>query len=139
MERANERVIVAGGPALLRDGSVPRAELVAVTGLGEPGTLARLIGVGAIVGAHSIARFGTVGRLFVELVEHVHHELGPTEQSIAADTIRASLFGKHGELAVNLATRAAPVDVGPLATLIWLVDPEELGSVGGEDAADSTE
>jgi hypothetical protein len=74
-----------------------------------------------LLGVDWIPRYGPVGRLFVELWEHAHHATGPDGQGVSADTVRASLFGRVGSRAVNLATRETPPRVGFLATcVLWL-------------------
>jgi hypothetical protein len=138
--------IAAGGAGLLAPtGAVrerlealrDRAELAAVLGLGAEAArgadpdeaqarLTSLAAVGALHGVEAIRRFGTVGRHFVELVEHVHHRAGPTGQSVVADTIRAALFGRHGEAPVSLATRERPPRLGIGATLVFYLDLAEL-------------
>lgn len=142
-------VIVTGGAALL-DPPAPvrerlgglhgRPAVAALCGLGAEqaegeapdvahGRLTELSAVGAILAVEAVPRFETVGRHFVELVEHVHHRAGPAAQSRVADTLRASLFGRHGDHPVSLATVDRTPRVGVLATLVWFVDLREL--IGG--------
>ncbi|HJL14698.1 MAG TPA: hypothetical protein RMH99_03520 [Sandaracinaceae bacterium LLY-WYZ-13_1] len=88
--------------------------------------LTALASVGGLIGVESIARFDTAGRHFVELVEHVHHAAGPMAQSVMADTLRASLFGRHGRAPVSLTTRERPPRLGLGALLVLYVEPDEL-------------
>jgi hypothetical protein len=143
---ADTPALAAGGAALLSPaGDVrarlealrSRAALAAVLGLGAevaqgmapdegPARLTGLAAVGALRGVEAIERFGTVGRHFVELVEHVHHRAGPTAQSVLADTVRAALFGRHGAVPVSLATRQTPPRLGVMSTLVFYLELDEL-------------
>lgn len=109
--------------------ATPSARLVAVIGpKPDDPRLAFLVANGGVLGVETVPRFGSTGRHFVELVEHVHHAAGPSDQSTSADVLRAALFGRLGLIPVNLATRQAPVEVAPWRTLVWFLDPAELGA-----------
>ena len=120
--------IAAGTGALLHRPPPAHCTAVAVIGPApeDEASLSTLVAHGGVLAVELVARFGSVGRHFVEMVEHVHHRVGPTAQSTAADALRAALFGRHGQVPVNLATRESPVSIGPASTLVWWIDPEEL-------------
>ncbi|MFK7990030.1 MAG: hypothetical protein AB8I08_28685 [Sandaracinaceae bacterium] len=122
-----ECVVVAGTAGLL-EMTRPPCDRVAVLGVPESldAQLAAEVGLGSVRAVEVIPRFGPVGRLFIEMVEHVHHRVGPMAQSTAADVLRASLFGRHGRIPVNLATRETPRAVGPAQTLVWWFDPDTM-------------
>lgn len=122
-----EKVVVAGTAGVL-EMARPACDRVAVLGVlpSQEASLAEEVGLGSVRAVEVIPRFGPVGRLFIEMVEHVHHRVGPMAQSTAADVLRASLFGRHGLIPVNLATRETPRAVGPAQTLVWWFDPDAM-------------
>lgn len=131
-----EGAVRAALSALDRRGPDTRA-FAAVAGLGAEAAfgvdpaetdarLSRLVAHGGVLGVEAIGRYGTVGRHFVELVEHVHHLAGPTRQSVTADSLRAALFGRSGSVAVSLATRERPPRLSPTTTLLWFLALDEL-------------
>ena len=142
-----ELTLAVAGASILRPTGAVRAQLEVVRaggraagialGLGAEAALgadpadararlAELGAIGAVLDTQAVLRFSTAGRHFVELVEHVHHRVGPEAQSVIADSLRAALFGRHGSVAVSLATRERPVALDPLTTIAWLLDLEEL-------------
>lgn len=69
-----------------------------------------------------IPRYERVGRALIELVEEVHHAVGPDRQSRVADTLRAALFGRQGRVPVSLATREDPPCLDPLTLMVFFLD-----------------
>jgi len=131
-----ELTIACGGADALD--AETEADLIAVTALGaeaafgvDPGRaearIAEIASMGGLLHVEAIARFEVPGRHFIELVEHVHHRAGPENQSVLADSLRAALFGRVGDVPVSLATRERPPRLSPRTTLIWFLDPAEAG------------
>ena len=73
---------------------------------------------GALREVVAIPRYARVGRALIELIEEVHHAVGPTRQSRVADALRAALFGRAGRVPVSLATRDDPPCLDPLTLLV---------------------
>lgn len=79
---------------------------------------------GELLDVAAIPRFGRVGRALIELIEHVHHAVGPAQQSRVADSLRAALFGRYGRVPVNLECRDDPPALGPWTLLVtWFELP----------------
>lgn len=73
---------------------------------------------GALREVALIPRYERVGRALIELIEEVHHAVGPTQQSRVADALRAALFGRAGRVPVSLATRDEPPCLDPLTLMV---------------------
>ncbi|AKF09025.1 hypothetical protein [Sandaracinus amylolyticus] len=126
--------IVIGGARLLDDARAASAARIALVGLGaeacegiDPARtharLAALLAEGALVDRTPLFPLDALCRTWLELVEDVHHALGPAAQRPIVDAIRAALFGRCGSIAVNLAARERPAQVSlETATIVW-IDP----------------
>ncbi len=139
-------LLVLGGPERLRpdDPLVARAvaadpdATIAIAGLGAEAArgedprdarrrLVALAAHGGLLHAEPVLRFGAAGRAFVELIENVHHRLGPDGQLTAGDAVRAALFGREGRVPVNLATREVAPDLDLTTHLVFFVAAREIG------------
>jgi hypothetical protein len=88
--------------------------------------LAACLADGSMIERTLLRPHDTVARSWIELVEEVHHEIGPARQLPIVDAIRAALFGRHGLVAVDLAARERPALVGlDTASIVWL-DPARI-------------
>ncbi|UJR78484.1 hypothetical protein [Sandaracinus amylolyticus] len=132
-----EGAIAIGGARLLDDPRAPSAARLALVGLGaeacegiDPARaharLAALLAEGALVDRTPLFPLDPLCRAWLELVEDVHHALGPAAQRPLVDAIRAALFGRWGSVAVNLAARERPAQVSlETATIVW-IDPTRM-------------
>lgn len=142
LDRIEAPILIGAGAALdlasALLGSQPRPPArIALVGLGaevcagvDPEhTAARLAACaaeGALIARTVLHPRGTLARAWLELVEDVHHAIGPARQLPIVDAIRAALFGKHGRVAVDLAARERPALVTPeTASIVWL-DPARM-------------
>lgn len=69
-----------------------------------------------------VERYGRVGRALIELIEEVHHAVGPDRQSRVADSLRAALFGRQGRVPVSLGTREDPPCLDPMTLMVFELD-----------------
>ena len=109
----------------------PRA-LVAIVGLGAeacaghdparaPRALLACLAEGSLVHRSMLHPFDPIVRAWLEIVEDVHHAVGPALQRPIVDAVRAALMGRHGAVAVDLAARDRPAIVGlETATISWV-------------------
>lgn len=89
--------------------------------------LAAHLAHGALVDRTPLFPLDPVCRAWLEIVEDVHHAVGPAAQRPIVDAVRAALFGRHGEVVVNLAARERPARVSlETASIVWL-DPSRMG------------
>lgn len=110
---------------------------VALVGLGseacqgiDPASVRRALAAhlagGALIDRTPLFPLDPLCRSWLELVEDVHHAVGPAAQRPIADAVRAALFGRHGEVVVDLAARERPAHVSlDTASIIWL-DPQRM-------------
>lgn len=83
--------------------------------------LADLVGSGGLLDVSYVAPLGPQGRAYLELIEVVHHGVGPGAQQVVPDSLRAALMGKQGDIAVNLAARNRPPRISwATATFLWI-------------------
>jgi hypothetical protein len=125
---------IAIGGARLLDVDARAAARIALVGLGAEAAegldpartsarLATLLASGALVDRTTLFPLDPLCRTWIELVEDVHHAVGPAAQRPIVDAIRAALFGRCGAIAVNLAARTSPAHVTlETATIVW-IDP----------------
>lgn len=113
-ERADARVALVGLGAEACDGIDPARVGAA---------LATHLAHGALVDRTPLFPLDPICRGWLEIVEDVHHAVGPAAQRPIVDAVRAALFGRHGEVVVNLAARGRPAWVTlETASIVWL-DP----------------
>lgn len=130
--------LLEGPPPLLSAlNAVDPDAVVAIAGLGaEAGRgrnperarqqLVDIAAGGGLLHAEAVMRYGPAGRGFVELIEHLNHRSGPDGQSLVGDTIRAALFGRYGEVPVNLASREQPPEIDLSTLFVHFVALHEL-------------
>lgn len=134
-------ILIGGGGALERarallEGASAHAR-IALVGLGAEACagidpahtsalLAACLADGSLLDRTLLRPHDAVSRAWIELVEDVHHEVGPARQLPIVDAIRAALFGRHGRVAVDLAARERPAHVSlDTASIFWL-DPARM-------------
>lgn len=109
-------------PAIAAHPAATRALVGAGADAGEldatRAALMDLAAAGALREVVLIPRYERVGRALIELIEELHHAVGPERQSRVADTLRAALFGRHGRVPVSLVTREDPPCLDPLTLLV---------------------
>lgn len=131
-------VIALGSGAMLEDAALVSAlaaretSLLALLGLGsepcaghDPDRSARRVMAcladGSLLDRTLLHPFDPAVRTWLEIVEDVHHAVGPGEQQPIVDVIRAALFGRHGPIAVDLAARERKALVTmESASIVWL-------------------
>ncbi|MDQ3038058.1 MAG: hypothetical protein M3Y87_37040 [Myxococcota bacterium] len=135
-------ILIGAGGAIdaalgLLEGSPRSGARIALVGLGAEvcvgieaertaARLAACLAEGSLIDRTLLQPRGTIARAWIELVEDVHHEIGPARQLPIVDAIRAALFGKHGRVAVDLAARDCPALVTlDTASILWL-DPARM-------------
>jgi len=138
---AIERATDPSGSILIGDGALldhpvvaglgPRA-LLAIVGLGAeacaghdperaPRVLLGCLADGSLVHRAMLHPFDPIVRAWLEIVEDVHHAVGPALQRPIVDAVRAALMGRCGRIAVDLAARERPAIVGlETATISWV-------------------
>lgn len=88
--------------------------------------LATHLAHGALIDRTPLFPLEPVCRGWLEIVEDVHHAVGPAAQRPIVDAVRAALFGRHGDVVVDLAARERPAHVSlDTASIVWL-DPARM-------------
>lgn len=139
IEDVEAPIVIGSGGALDVIGTLraPEHARLALVGLGAEvcagiapehtaARLATCLADGSLIARTLLRPHDTVARAWIELVEDVHHEIGPARQLPIVDAIRAALFGRHGLVAVDLAARERPALVTlETASILW-IDPARM-------------